>query len=516
MRRTVFSGIVGAVLLVAFNSTSAFAAATSDTAAPTDAPSASTAATTAAPPADAASTAQPTPTPSFAAPTTDGAKSAAPAPQAASDAQVAADATTIALEEHPEAPQPPLIDGNGQPYLGTGLAGTPDGVGAVSYGGGSVTGATSSAASWLWDGTSWSQVCAACPPGARGFSGMATAPSGVVLYGGVPSFSDPGLPDAWVFADGAWTQLCATCPPGARLGVAMAGGGPGGEVLMFGGASDFSGSPGTGFNDTWGFDGLTWTQLDSGVPGDPVARIGASMAWDGTRFILFGGSPLVSGLGVGPAIDDGTWVWTGDHWTQLCASAVACGPAPRTVAHLAALSSPDPSRRGVLLVGGVTADSEPMVFGDIWLWHDGQWIQQASPWLDQQSGVSPTGPLLVVAGLASRAAVCGVSLLGATNATTATTFNLGLDTNGDGVIDPCPVVPPPTPPAPTPENVVAPAAATPGAEAEATAAGTLPFTGSDLAGPMTFATALLCVGLILVACNRRKRVRRSAHSQWRG
>ena len=81
----------------------------------------------------------------------------------------------------------------------------------------------------------------------------------------------------------------------------------------------------------------------------------------------------------------------------------------------------------------------------------------------------------------------------------------GRDTNGDGVIDPSPVVPPPTPPAP--ENVVVPAAETPGAEAEATVTGTLPFTGSDIAGPMTFATALLGVGLILVAGSRRTRPR---------
>lgn len=130
-----------------------------------------------------------------------------------------------------------------------------------------------------------------------------------------------------------------------------------------------------------------------------------------------------------------------------------------------------------------------------------------SPWLDQQPLFSPTGPLIAGGGLASRAELCQVSVVGQTAPGTVSTFNLGLDTNGDGVIDPCPVVPPPTPPTPpTPENVVVPAAATPAA-AEATATGTLPFTGSDLAGPMTFATALLGVGLILVASSRRKRSR---------
>jgi hypothetical protein len=500
VRRATLTGMLAAALLVALNSTSAFAATPSDTSAPADVSSASTAATQ-----------TPAPAPSAAGPTADASKNATtPAStQAAGDVQTAALATDIAVEEHPDAPQPPLIDSNGVPFLGVRFAGTTDGTGAVLYGGLSATDAPSSAASWSWNGSSWSQVCAVCTPGRRGLGGMATVPAGVVMYGGTTSFGAPGLPDAWVFADGTWTQLCATCAPGARIGPAMAGGGPAGDqVLMFGGASDFSANPGTQFNDTWGLSGGTWTQLDAGVAGDPAARIGASMAWDGTRFILFGGSPLLSGQGVGPAIDDGTWAWAGNRWTQLCANAAACGPAPRTLPYLAALGSTDPTRRGVLLVGGVSANGDPIVFGDIWFWHDGHWIQQVSPWVDEQPFLALTGPFIVGGGLASLSASCQASVMGQTEQDgTVSTFNLGLDTNGDGVIDPCPVVPPPTPPAPAPENVVAPAAATAGTGAEATAAGTLPFTGSDLAGPMTFATALLAVGLVLVATSRRTRVR---------
>ncbi len=508
MRRALLAGILAGGLFVAVNATSVFAATPSDTTAPGDASSVSTPAT-GAPAANTASTTTPTPAPSTTAPTADASKSATPSAstQAAADVHAAALATEIAVVEHPDAPQPPLIDSNGYPFLGVGFAGTPDRTGAVTYGGVSASGGASSAASWVWNGTSWSRVCAVCAPGVRGLSGMATdlapATTGVVMYGGSASFGGAGLADTWVFADGAWTQLCATCPPGARLGVAMAGGGPAGDqVLLFGGAAGA-----TVFNDTWGFDGTTWTQLDAGVAGDPAPRFGASMAWDGTRFILFGGASLLSGALEAP-IDDGTWMWAGDHWTQLCANATACGPAPRTLPRAAFLDSTDPSGRGVLLVGGLTVSADAIAFGDIWFWHDGEWIQQVSPWVGQQP-FPPAGPVVAGGGVASLSALCQVSLVGETAAGTVSTFNLGLDTNGDGVIDPCPVVPPPAPPTPTPaaENVVAPAAATPGAEAEATAAGTLPFTGSDVAGPMTFATALLGVGLILVACSRRMRAR---------
>jgi hypothetical protein len=508
--------MLAAVLLVAFNSTSAFAATTGDTSASVDASSASTPRTSATPPADVATA-------------TSDASNAAPAAatQAPSDVHAAALATEIAVAEHPDLPQPALEDSNGASYLGPAVAGTPDGVGAVTYGGVSFTDVPPSAASWVWDGTSWSQVCLVCDPGPRGFSGIATdlasTATGVVMYGGSASFGSAGLADTWIFADGAWTELCASCPPGPRLGPAMAGGGPAGDqVLLFGGAAAFGESvgstvvvPATGFNDTWGFDGVTWTQLDAGGPSAPVERIGASMAWDGTQFILFGGGAPQPGGAPPIPIDDGTWIWGGDHWTQACANAAVCGPAPRVIPRMAFLDSTDPSRRGVLLVGGLTFSNDPTAFGDIWFWHDGQWVQQVSPWLDEQSYLTPTGPLVFSGGLASAAALCQVSLVGQGSSRDVSTFSLGLDTDGDGVIDPCPVVPPPTPtptPTPTPDNVVVPAAGTSPAAAETTAAGTLPFTGSDLGGPMTFATTLIGTGLVLVAASRRQRVCRRARS----
>jgi hypothetical protein len=367
----------------------------------------------------------------------------------------------------------------------------------------------------MWNGTSWAQVCAVCAPGVRGFAGMATdlatATNGVVMYGGDATLGGAGLPDAWVFADGAWTQLCASCPPGPRFAPAMAGGGAAGDqVLLFGGVSDFSANPGTLFNDTWGFDGATWTLLDAGVAGDPAQRLGAAIAWDGTQFILFGGATLPTGGGFPISIDDGTWAWAGDHWVQLCANAATCGPPPRDIAVLGALGSPDRSRRGVLLVGGLDVSMNPTVLGDIWFWHDGHWTQQVSPWLAAQPLLTPTGLFIVAGGVTALSALCQASVAGQTDLLgTVSTFNLGLDTNGDGVIDPCPVVPPPIPTPPTPENVVVPASEAASAAAEATAAGTLPFTGADLAGPMTFATALLGVGLVLVASSRRMSSRRT-------
>lgn len=67
-----------------------------------------------------------------------------------------------------------------------------------------------------------------------------------------------------------------------------------GEVVLFGG--------GGGLNDTWTWDGTTWTQI-SPAGGPPPQRYAFSMNYDGgaNGVVIFGG--YTNG---GPAIND-TW-----------------------------------------------------------------------------------------------------------------------------------------------------------------------------------------------------------------
>ena len=78
-----------------------------------------------------------------------------------------------------------------------------------------------------------------------------------------------------------------------------------GKVIMFGGDSGT-----TYLNDTWSFDGTTWTQI--ATQSAPPARAAAQMTYDSVtqKVVLFGG---FNGTYLGD-----TWLWDGStlQWTQ--------------------------------------------------------------------------------------------------------------------------------------------------------------------------------------------------------
>ncbi len=88
------------------------------------------------------------------------------------------------------------------------------------------------------------------------------------------------------------------------------------QLIEFGG---FNGS--TDLNDTWDWDGNTWTELSPAQ--NPPARQDASMAFDPAmgpsgELLLFGG---ISGS---TYLDD-TWAWNGATWTGSRRSVRALG-----------------------------------------------------------------------------------------------------------------------------------------------------------------------------------------------
>jgi hypothetical protein len=106
----------------------------------------------------------------------------------------------------------------------------------------------------------------------------------------------------------AWGSLAAGSPgPPGRSGAAMTYDGASQYVLLYGG----TGTNGQILNDTWEFDGSTWTPLDGQSP--PSGLTGASMAYDPQlqQVILFGGSSLIGGV-LTP--QNGTYAWNGDGW----------------------------------------------------------------------------------------------------------------------------------------------------------------------------------------------------------
>lgn len=146
---------------------------------------------------------------------------------------------------------------------------------------------------WQWDGMTWTQLCqppndcGVSSPGARSWFGMTydIAREVVVLFGGHVGQGLPTLHDTWEWDGSAWTEKCAACPPPNGVWPEMAYDSARGVSVRFGGWT------GTALDETWEWDGANWT-LQS-IPGPP-ARTDHGMAYDSARgvTVLFGGTDV--------------------------------------------------------------------------------------------------------------------------------------------------------------------------------------------------------------------------------
>ncbi|PYJ37734.1 MAG: hypothetical protein DME84_06430 [Verrucomicrobia bacterium] len=165
---------------------------------------------------------------------------------------------------------------------------------------------------------------------------------GAIVFG---SGASVGVPDT-----ASWVQL-STSPP-ARSYLAMTYDPASGKIIMFGG---FDGT--TYLNDTWTFDGVTWTEVATNTR--PPARAAAQMAYDSVtrKVVLFGGYDGTNYLG-------DTWLWDGttSQWTQ---AAPTHHPRPVTGPML----FPDPNGR-VDLFGGFDGHFYQLT---MWQWTGFDW-----------------------------------------------------------------------------------------------------------------------------------------------
>ena len=159
---------------------------------------------------------------------------------------------------------------------------------------------------WSWDGTDWTQRLSGTGPGARSRHNMTddSAHRQVVLFGGI-AYSGNGVPSAetWVW-DGSvssWTLKTPPASPPGREFFPMAYDSDHRQVVLFGGFRSLSDVSAKG-NDTWVWDGTTWTQALPQT--SPPARVGARMVYDSARgqIVLYGGNGNV-------AVGNQTWTW---------------------------------------------------------------------------------------------------------------------------------------------------------------------------------------------------------------
>ncbi|MFT3842141.1 MAG: kelch repeat-containing protein [Myxococcaceae bacterium] len=247
-------------------------------------------------------------------------------------------------------------------------------------------------ATWEWDGSKWAGITLSPQPSMRQSAAMVfdDALGKSVLFGGCDFVAYQASSETWLYDGASWTQVALSgASPGARCNAMMAYDARRKKVVLFGGRDATAHAS---FDDTWEFDGTTWTQLAPAH--SPPLRMMAAMTYDTThgQVVLFGGAD-----GISITFDD-TWTFDGSDWTQQVPAHTPRGRWGSTLAN-------DTLGRGVLMVAGcVDNPSHPFDFGtdDVWWWNGSDWSElpmgRPSHHCGSAAVVDPAHGQLVMAG----------------------------------------------------------------------------------------------------------------------
>jgi hypothetical protein len=211
---------------------------------------------------------------------------------------------------------------------------------------------------WTWNGATWKQWSPPASPSPRGGAQMAydTATGQLILFGGN---TGTGSSETWTWTGSTWTQLHPAASPPPESSEAMAYDPATKQILIFGGFRYPPSGP-VASNDTWAWNGTTWTKLAPATV--PPTRTAAAMGYDAatSQLVLYGGLNQASG-----SLSD-TWLWNGSDWIAKHPNPY---PGPRSAMSL----TYDGLTRQLLLVGGLPDLGG--VAGDTWSWNGTTWVQ---------------------------------------------------------------------------------------------------------------------------------------------
>ena len=195
------------------------------------------------------------------------------------------------------------------------------------------------------------------PPASRGASIAAyTDRDQVLLFGGHGDAAK-----TWLWRGQNWGLAQPANSPPARANAAMAYDPLTQRVLMFGGNSTARPHPGTRLNDTWEWDGCTWTRVAVDRTAPPAASAPA-MTWDqGLNTMVL----LTSG-GAGAPNGTETWTWAGSHWEVAATGSASPSGTRFLMAFDPQLSAPIALTEGDVQAGAVTTKGT-------WFWDGTTW-----------------------------------------------------------------------------------------------------------------------------------------------
>jgi hypothetical protein len=196
---------------------------------------------------------------------------------------------------------------------------------------------------WEFDGASgnWRRVeTPQTPTGRTAFMLVYDAArQKVLLFGG---WRDARLNETWTYDGTTWTQLSPATTPNGRHSAGIAYDEARQQVVMFGGDG--------GADETWIWDGSNWNLRTPAArpPGDA----GAGMAYDAARQRV-----------VLQHDNRSTWIWDGNNWANVTPGTT---PPSRDNGHMAY----DSVRQEVVLFGGSDRN-------DTWVWNGSTWTERS-------------------------------------------------------------------------------------------------------------------------------------------
>ena len=127
---------------------------------------------------------------------------------------------------------------------------------------------------WEWDGLAWTLRAPAMSPPVLGGCAMAYDPQRgrTLLFGGDSGILSP-RDDTWEWDGTTWTQQSPAAKPGPRRHHGMAYDAARRRIVLFGGYNDVTGRV---LNDTWEWDGTTWTQATPAVASPRIATLAST------------------------------------------------------------------------------------------------------------------------------------------------------------------------------------------------------------------------------------------------
>lgn len=213
---------------------------------------------------------------------------------------------------------------------------------------------------WLWDGQKWSNASPATHPSYRRLTAplvFDTVQNQLVMFGG-STFSGSFYNETWTWDGATWTNKTPVSPadsPSPRSEYSLAYDQAHDKVVLFGGLF-FNGSAFVGLKETWLWDGQKWAEVFPA--NDPGEHYSHAMTYDTARSetVLFGG------YRGGVPLNE-TWIWDGTNWTQRFP--VHSPPASATF-DVRNVMAYDPGSHLVILLRSN---------GDTWVWDGTDWSQ---------------------------------------------------------------------------------------------------------------------------------------------